>query len=512
MPTPPDPSAASRLNANPDPGHASYKVLGLLSWGVLIFSMVAFVAAPRLLLDVARAVAIYMMVRFILLTFFYLAGLVGLRRTEKRLSADADTGLSGSQLAIHHLVVIPNYEEPLDILSRTLGSLSAQSGAPASITVVLGMEEREPAARDKAVALLALFQGRFHGLSAAFHPADLPGQAPGKATNQTWAVRLARRELVDSLGIPSDRIVVTVADADSLFHPGYFAELTRRFAAAAHPHDLFWQAPILLDTDIWRTNPFIRLVTFFSNALSTGDFFNPWAARIPYSTYSLSLQLLEQADYWDPTAVAEDQNLFLRAFFKKSGRVFVERIFLPVHANPVHGASLWDSLGIFYNQKVRQGLGGAGIGYLLQKWALPPGAPFFFKLGRLLKLIHDHLFFSTAGFIVALGTLLSILLDHAAVITLPPVSFSPLLFAILNALGGSVLLVTWFTERLRLSRGRRDWSLKTLAGELAAWAVFPLLFFLLMNLPGLQAQTNLLLGQSIPYQRTPKALDARIGD
>jgi hypothetical protein len=113
---------------------------------------------------------------------------------------------------------------------------------------------------------------------------------------------------------------------------------------------------------------------------------------------------------------------------------------------------------------------------------------------------------------VALGTLLSILLEHTPVITLPPVSFSPLLFIFLNLLSGSALVAIWLTERVRLARGRRDWSLKCLLGEMAAWAIFPALFFLLMNLPGLLAQTRMLLGQPLDYIRTPKEFNARVGE
>jgi cellulose synthase/poly-beta-1,6-N-acetylglucosamine synthase-like glycosyltransferase len=357
-----------------------------------------------------------------------------------------------------------------------------------------------------------MYEDSFHRMLATMHPSDLPGEAPGKGTNETWAVRRACEELVDRLGFPSDRIVVTVVDSDSILHPHYLTELTRLFAADPRRHSLIWQAPIFLDNDIWHTDAVIRLVTFFSNAISTGDYISPWEAKFPYSTYSISLKLLEEVNFWDPTVIAEDVNIFMRAFFAKGGRAFIRHIPLPVHGNPVYGVNLWHALGIFFNQKVRQGWGGAEIGTLIQKWDFPPGAPFFAKLGCLLKLIHDHLFFSTAGFVVALGTVLSILLDHTAVITLPPASFSPLLFIVLNLMGGSALAMIWLTERTRLARGRMDWSLRRLLGEIVAWAIFPILFFLLMNLPGLLAQTRMLLGGSFSFNRTPKGPDAKIGD
>ena len=506
----------NRLNSNPDPRHFSYKVLGLLSWGVLVACFIGVVVAPRLLLDAARIVAIYMMIRIIAFTFFYLAGLVKIRETEKRANARLYRGFSrhedASQKAVHHLVVIPNYNEPPEILCRTLQSLKVQAGRRQNITVVLGMEEREPDARDKSKALLAMYTGSFYNIMATFHPSNLPGEAPGKATNETWAVRCARKELVDRLGIPLSQIVVTVSDSDSLFHPHYFAELTRQFAADPRRHSLVWQAPILLDNDIWHTCAAIRLVTFYSNAITTGDYINPWEAKFPYSTYSISLKLLEEVNFWDPTVMAEDVNIFMRAFFTKGGKAFIRHIHLPVHGNPVHGENLWHAIGIFFAQKVRTGWGGTEIGYLIQMWDHPPGAPFFSKLGRLLKLIHDHLFFSTAGFIVTLGTVLSIIIDHNAVITLPPVSFIPLFFIILNLLGGSALMVIWFTERVRLTRGWKDWNLKSLLSEIVSWAIFPILFFLLTNLPGLLAQTKMLLGQTIVFNRTPKGLNSRLGE
>jgi cellulose synthase/poly-beta-1,6-N-acetylglucosamine synthase-like glycosyltransferase len=507
---------ANHLNANPDPKHFSYKVLGLLSWGVLVFCFVSLVAAPRILLDVARVVAIYMMVRFVAFTIFYLSGLVKIREMEKRDFASPYRDLSGDEIAgyqaVHHLVVVPNINEPLEIISRTLQSLTVQAGARHNITVVLGMEEREPDAGNKAEALMEMYKGSFFDLMATFHPSNLPGEAPGKATNETWAVRRGREELVDSLGIPLSQIVVTVVDSDSIINPHYLAELTSQFATDPRRHSLVWQAPILLDNNIWQTHAVIRLLTYFSNAISIGDYFNPWAARFPYSSYSLSLKLLEEVNYWDPTVISEDVNIFMRSFFAKGGKAFIRHIPLPVHGNPVYGVDLWQAIGIFFTQKIRQGWGGAEIGYLIQMWDYSPGEPFFYKLGRLIKLIHDHLFFSTAGFIVALGTVLSIIVDHTAIITFPPASFNPLLFIILNLLGGSALMVIWFTERVRLTRSGKDWSLKSLLSEIVSWVIFPVLFFLLMNLPGLLAQTKMLLGQPISFSRTPKWLNSRIGD
>ena len=504
----------SALNSNPDPRHFSYKVLGLLSWSVLLFCLVTLVIAPRLLLDVARVLAIYMMLRLIVFTYLHLVALFKVRNTEKRARTSPYQGLPSREIArhnaIHHLVIMPNFNEPLEVLSRTLHSLAVQEGAKQHMTVVLAMEEREADARTKAQKLLGQNRNKFFLMKATFHPSGVPGEAAGKGVNETWAVRQTRQELVDRLGISPDSIVVTVCDADSIAHPFYFAELTRQFAASEDRYLAVWQPPILFDNDIWKTSAAIRLITFFSNAVYMGDYINPLEAKFPYSTYSTSLRLLEEVGYWDPTVIAEDVNIFMRAFFAKRGQVRIKLIFLPTRGNPIYGANLWHAIAIFYRQKVRHAWGGVEIGYIFQKWNAP-GVPFTYKLGRLAKMFHDHLFFSTAGFIVTLGTVLSGVLDKSFLITLPPVNFAPELFAVLNLLGGTALGVVWFTERTRLARGLVDWNLKTLVSEILAWVIFPVLSFLLLNLPGLQAQTKMVLGQPFQFNRTPKQLDSKVG-
>ncbi len=207
-------SMTSPLNANPDPKHFSYKVLGIFSWSVLIFCLVGLFAARRYLLDVARIVAIYMMIRLIALTFFYLVGLVKIRKAEKQAKArqtNRETGIT-PDLEVHHLVVIPNYMEPADILKLTLQSLALQPDARDRMTVVLGMEEREQDAVEKVRALMEQFNGRFYCMLATYHPSHLPGENPGKATNESWATHVAQQELVERRGIAKDRIVVTVVD------------------------------------------------------------------------------------------------------------------------------------------------------------------------------------------------------------------------------------------------------------------------------------------------------------
>jgi len=97
---------------------------------------------------------------------------------------------------VMHMVVLPNYREDEDMLAVTLQSL-AESADPASLVVVLAMEEREVGSYAKAERLQKRFQQSFANLVITAHPANLKQghldgsedpEAPGKASNLRWAV------------------------------------------------------------------------------------------------------------------------------------------------------------------------------------------------------------------------------------------------------------------------------------------------------------------------------------
>src|SRR5690606_35771416 len=85
-----------------------------------------------------------------------------------------------------HLVIVPNYKEDEENLARTLASLAAQGNA-SQLVVVLAMEAREVRAADKAQRLIDRFAPSFGLLVATFHPEGLPGDTPGKGSNEAWA-------------------------------------------------------------------------------------------------------------------------------------------------------------------------------------------------------------------------------------------------------------------------------------------------------------------------------------
>jgi len=115
---------------------------------------------------------------------------------------------------MRHLIIIPNYAEPISVLQETLYLLSTHPEAKTAYHPILAMEAREMGSVHKALQLLAEFSSSFSGLGYTVHPGDIEGEAIGKSANVSWATRMAWHEMaVGARGI--DRTLVTVMDSDS---------------------------------------------------------------------------------------------------------------------------------------------------------------------------------------------------------------------------------------------------------------------------------------------------------
>ncbi|HYO89655.1 MAG TPA: glycosyltransferase, partial [Candidatus Limnocylindrales bacterium] len=243
---------------------------GFAAWLALLLCILFAVVAPRLLLTIAVSVAFYAAIRFLIAG---IANVIGLRKIgEWQLINWGDyyqaqrTPESLPWDVVRHIVIIPNYKEPLHVLAHTLDNLAVQSNAREQLIIVLAMEAAEAESIAKAEQLQRDYAGKFHRLLYTVHPRGLPGEMQCKSANQAWAARWAKRRLVDELGYDIDHLVVTTMDADTIWHRNYFPALTALFALNPQRYLRFWQAPIRYHSNIWEINPLMRIVNAYSTA------------------------------------------------------------------------------------------------------------------------------------------------------------------------------------------------------------------------------------------------------
>jgi hypothetical protein len=482
------------------PGAVSWFIVSALFWGALLVPgpLAAAVAAFDLLwlyLSVTTA-------WFALMTF-------------RRMRRDHNTDwrrehdiafLEGRAIVaweeVFHVVVIPSYKEPLEILRRAMESIAAQANAQ-QIIVVLAMEAREQNAGQKALALESEFRHRLGGVFSTYHPAGLPGEIVGKSSNENWAARIAKRHLVDELGYDLHNLTITSCDADTVFHPQYFSCLSYKFATNPDRHRRFWQSPVLLTNNIWHTPAPVRVGSMLADVHIMGNLSKTDRIVFPQSTYSLSLQMADDAGYWDPDVIAEDWHMFLKCFYLFSGKVEVEPIYLHTGNDAVRSRSVWCTFVENYRQKKRHAWGASDIPYAVRQALAHTEMGRWRRARRVFALSANHLLWTTNWFLLTVGwwapaTLRGALGIEADVGLAHEIGRISLTICLIPYV---IAIVLDSLMRPPKPQGWKPWQ--SLLSALS-WFALPVTSFVFSTLPALESQTRLMLGKRLEYRVTDK--------
>lgn len=298
-----------------------------------------------------------------------------------------------------HMVLLPNFKENEHMLRQTLENLASAPGARENLHIVLAMEAREGSSgREKAERLIADTTHLFADVMATFHPDNLPGEVPGKSSNQQWAYRESLRRYSPKLqGRDLTRVFITIADADTLLHPQYFNAMAVQGLKMPQEERFWkmWQPPILLMRNIWTVPNVTRASAHASLIFELSGLANQ--ALFPafcFSAYSLTLALAShpEVDGWDVDVIAEDHHMFVKCYFaslweqhhwnkfvKKNRQddehcaikpqVKVQPIFLPAVSYLVESSEgWWPSVQARFQQARRHMQGIVELGYTLLQY------------------------------------------------------------------------------------------------------------------------------------------------
>ena len=261
-----------------------------------------------------------------------------------------------------HVVIIPNYKEDETSLSRTVEAIADQVNAK-QVIVILAMEAREPGADEKAARLIEQHSGKLANMFATFHPFGLPGDTPGKGSNEAWAAREAFSRLIEDERDDIRRYTITSCDADALFHPRHFAALNYLFLTARDRYRTFWQPTIFNSNNIWDTPAPLRIPDGLSGINRTANLVLPLSLKFPTSCYSLSWEMLHTVDYWDEEVIPEDWHIYMKCCYSLGDRVHVEALYLPLGNDCVLTERYGKTLGAHYEQSKRHAWGASDIPY-----------------------------------------------------------------------------------------------------------------------------------------------------
>ena len=198
---------------------------------------------------------------------------------------------------IHHCVIFPCFLEPKAIMEEALIKILESTYPSEKMIMVLAMEE-SGGCEDRRAAdeLEAKYKSRFFKFIVTHHPSGVVGELSGKGAYITYAARKVKEEIIDSLNIPYEHIIVSSLDSDTQIYPQYFAIVTYHYLTIRNPlHSSFQPIPVY-NNNIWSAHGLSRIVAY------SGTFWQMMQQTRPerlttFSSHSMPFRALVEMDF-----------------------------------------------------------------------------------------------------------------------------------------------------------------------------------------------------------------------
>lgn len=412
---------------------------------------------------------------------------------------------SGNWRDLSHLVIFPMYREPYEVVRESIERILSSNYPMGQLVVVLATEERGGAeAQATAERIRVEFGGRFRSFLVTTHPENLPGDIPGKGSNEAWAGREAV-QLVDRLGIDRRRVLVSVFDIDTQVAPEYFGRLAYVFLTAKDPYRAIYQPVPFYFNNIFRASALSRVRAFSSTFWEMMQQVRP-ERLTSFSSQSIPLATLIDIGFWERDVVSEDSRIFWQGYLRYDGDFRVEPLLYPVSLDANVASTFWGSLQNLYRQQRRWAWGVENVPYVFERLSGNRRIPFRKRLFWSFTLFAGFYSWATSSLIIFVlgwlpvavggrdfnGTLLSYSLPHVTSFIVNLAMFGVATSAVL-----SVALLppkpAWFRPRHYVL-------------YLIEWLLVPVVYIVFGAIPALDAQTRLMVGgrSRLGFWVTPK--------
>jgi hypothetical protein len=409
---------------------------------------------------------------------------------------------------IYHLIIMPMYKESLAVVRASFQAIIDSDYPKDKMIVVLATEERAGQTAEKIAQVIKKeFGDKFYKFLITVHPQDIVGELAGKGANSTWAARQVKKQIIDPLKISYQNIIVSCFDIDTRVYPRYFSCLTYHYLTAKKPTRSSYQPIPVYNNNIWQAPCISRVVA------TSGTFWQMMQQQRPerlstFSSQSISFQALVDVDFWPTNMVSEDSRIFWQNLLFYQGDYRTIPLYYPVSMDANLASNFFKTALNIYKQQRRWGWGVENIPFLFfgfyknkkinwQKkfhwtwvqlegfWSWATNALLIFLLGWL------PLFLGGQRFNV---TLLSY--------NLPRVTRTLMTLAMIGLVGSAIYSTLLLPKRPKECSGIKG-CFKSL-GMIIQWILVPFTILVFGSIPGLEAQTRLMLGKYMGFWVTPK--------
>ncbi|QQG45598.1 MAG: glycosyltransferase family 2 protein [Candidatus Sungiibacteriota bacterium] len=410
---------------------------------------------------------------------------------------------------IYHLVILPFYKEPYGVVRGSLEAIQQAHYPKDKIILVLGVEERAgEEARFIASRLGQEFSRSFFKFIISEHPTDIAGEIPGKGANETWAAREAKEKIIDSLGIQYEQVLVSSFDIDTRIYPHYFGVITYHYLTTAHPLRSSYQPIPIYNNNIWDAPFFSRVVA------SSGTFWQMMqqarAERLStFSSHSIPLKPLVEMNYWQTNIVSEDSRIFWQSLLFYDGDWRTVPLFYPVSMDANVGRTLGETVKNVYKQQRRWGWGVENFPYLVFGFLKNKKISFRPKLYWSFVQLEGFWSWATNALIIFLLGWLPLILGGAK-FNVTVLSYNlPRITRLLMTLSMAGIITSAIISSSLLPPRPPHKKKYLWLSMILQWAFLPLTIITFGSVPGIDAQTRLMLGKYMSFWVTPKLRNPR---
>lgn len=398
-----------------------------------------------------------------------------------------------------HCALIPTYTERYEVLRATIEALVAQNYPPQQRVVAIITRVTDTGGWENVARLRDEFGHLFRGFIHIKDPL-LPGIVVGKSAAMAYGGPVLKAAC-DEMGLDPSRTLVTDLDSDFRLHPQYFAYVTHEFCSAGDRLTSIWQpVPVFLN-NLWRVPTAVRVMATAATQWQMFLHQNPHRL-VMFSSYTMSLRLLDEVGYWDSDVIPEDSRFFWKSFFRYGDSLNVRPAFLPVFGDAPRARTYTSTHVSQYNQIKRWAWGATDVPYVTSRMLSHPEITVRLRVRRYLNLVYNHLTWTTLPVLLFFGGALPALID---------LDYS--LSTEASVIGWATAGILTFTFFNTFGLIRVDAAMCPKPAEWPWWRrrladtqlfLYPVVGLALSVIPALEAQTRLMFGAYLEYTVTEK--------
>lgn len=405
--------------------------------------------------------------------------------------------------SLFHLVIIPFYQEGINVLEPTIQALRRVNYSLDRMIVVLGVEERGGKEARKVAEFLKREYGHyFFHFEICVHPDGILGEAAVKGANATYAARWAKTFL-ESRRISFDRIIVSCFDCDTVVSPEYFSCLSYHYLIHPKRTRTSFQPIPVYHNNLWEAPSFASVVETGSSFMQLIEVTDP-DHLVTFSSHSMSFQALVEIGYWPTDLVSDDSAIFWKAYLAYNGDYRVEPLYVTVSMDVAVGKNLWETCISIYCQKRRWAWGVENFPIVARGFLANHNIPFWEKMRRAFRLLEVNVSWATWTPIMLILTWAPVFVASFEFSSSVAHFNAPRVGAVICNLALASLIISTVLSLLLLPRREKKLGFFKKLVFSCQWLFVPVIATVFGAIPALDAQTRLAFARYMEFFVTPK--------